>query len=403
MASRRFELIPPASGSDCPLERSGHRILVDDGNMYVLGGYNPVVVDESTVEDEEELCKRIFVEMWRFNFFLRQWRQLQMTGDCPKYLASHSASLHGKTILTFGGSGIPFGERSSQSLHMCQVDPNSDSVQWKLLKSWGIEPQRKYGQCQLYQWPYLYIVGGTTGFVYNSDVHCYDMQTGGWTCLWDSQASEENFSQSPIGRYRHEMVLHDQKLLMFGGGQSRCCFGLYEIPYFDLESRKWKELQTTPDPSLTHNSQLLDDIKKGVPMPRRCHSCVHYQNAVYVFGGRAQEPFGDLWRLCLDTFQWTCLQRQQSSIIRLYFHSADVTSSGSMYVFGGVTWVNSVDVRTHAIYRVRLAVPSLQELAWDCLGDCLRSWCRHPQHLLTLPQRLLEAGVPRQFVDRLVH
>ena len=56
--------------TECPYARSGHRLVIDEGNLYVLGGYNPDVVD-SDVEDEEELRKRIFVQVrWLFFAFL---------------------------------------------------------------------------------------------------------------------------------------------------------------------------------------------------------------------------------------------------------------------------------------------------------------------------------------------
>ncbi|KAL8611319.1 hypothetical protein ACOMHN_013750 [Nucella lapillus] len=400
MACPRFQLIPPASDSECPVERSGHRVLVDDhdANLYVLGGYNPNMVSDLDVDDEQELNKCIFVELWRFNLFSRQWQQITMTGDFPRYLASHSASLHGKTLLTFGGSGIPFGVRSSNSLHMCQLEPGCNSVHWIRLPFAGPQPQRKYGQCQLYQWPYMYIVGGTTGFVYNSDVHRYDMRVGVWTCLWDSQTNEEG---SPTGRYRHEMVLHNQQLLMFGGGQATCCFNLNEVPAFDLETEKWKSHQTTPDMSLTNNSQIEEDLAKGFPPARRCHSCIRHDNAVYVFGGRGLEAFGDLWRLCLNTFHWTCLKKHQLAVPKLYFHGAAITSSGSMYVFGGVTYrigAEPPEFRTNSIFKVQLAVPPLQELVWDYLSGCLRAYLPSSP---SLPLRLLDAGVPRQFINRL--
>ncbi|XP_076468674.1 kelch domain-containing protein 10-like [Babylonia areolata] len=393
----RIELIQPASDSVCPHERSGHRVVIDEGNLYVLGGYNPDVVD-SDVEDEEELCKRIFVQMWRFNLFFRRWTELQMTGDIPQYLASHSASLHGNTLLTFGGSGIPFGTRSSQYIHMCHLHPSSTSVCWKKLPSLGKVPQRKYGQCQLYQWPYLYIVGGTTGFIYNSDVHRFNLQTGEWTCLWDSLYNEEMYQKSPTGRYRHEMVLHQKQLLMFGGGQALAAFPLDKIPYFDLVECVWKEHQTTPD---LFEGEGDGDHSKGAPAPRRCHSCVLHNNAVYVFGGRDLRPQGDLWRLSLETWHWTCLLPASSSPLHCYFHAAAVTASGSMYVFGGVTWPDEggeeeEERRNHNVYRVRLTVPPLQELVWDSLSDSLRSL-----HSPALPTRLLHAGVPRHFIQRL--
>nr|KAG5701674.1 hypothetical protein BaRGS_027832 [Batillaria attramentaria] len=97
-----------------PFPRSGHRVVVDDGNLYVLGGYNPDVVD-ADVDDLDELNNRIFV--------------------------------------------------------------------------------------QLVEYPYLYIVGGTTGYIYNSDVHRLDLRTCQWECLFDSQDTEDPL-EFPLGRFQ---------------------------------------------------------------------------------------------------------------------------------------------------------------------------------------------------------
>ncbi|KAK7102646.1 kelch domain-containing protein 10-like [Littorina saxatilis] len=395
--SLRLELVPPAVDTASPHPRSGHKVVVDQGNLYALGGYNPDVVD-SDLEDPREIEKRIFVQMWRFNFFSRRWKELNMTGDFPRCLASHTATLHGHTLLTFGGSGIPFGIVSSCDVHKCHVDPNSDTVKWTRLEVTGDVPESKYGHCQLLLGKHFYLVGGTTGFIYNTDVHRLDLETGTWQCIFDSPRGEDNVNEdeqdihNPIGRYRHEVAFHNNKILMIGGGQASRAFSLEKIPCFNLELSQWEQLQTSP--------AVFDREQKvpvtGIPPARRCHSCVKFKNNVFVYGGRnVEEVLGDLWRLHLDTLQWTCIVFAHASPLKCFFHAADVTESGCMYILGGVTNDNE-EVRTNAVHRVWLVVPVLQELAWSVISQRL-----HHDRSSDLPCRLLHAGVPREFTQRL--
>ena len=48
------------------------------------------------------------------------------------------------------------------------------------------------------EWPYFYVVGGTTGYIYNTDVHRLDLRTCVWTCLFDSHSKDD--TEHPIGR-----------------------------------------------------------------------------------------------------------------------------------------------------------------------------------------------------------
>lgn len=186
------------------------------------------------------------------------------------------AVLQGRDLLVFGGTGIPFGDCSSNQLHIC----NLDSMLWRSYSlAKGQLPEKAYGHvgilyiiiysgynlqdsnslciftfikfltryslkdsissclikmdlsfhelvclhvCHLLCWTpnisdtafhstwccmcfliafqtmtvlgtKLYIVGGTSGYVYNSDVHRLDICTGNWKKLKPSM--------EPSGRY----------------------------------------------------------------------------------------------------------------------------------------------------------------------------------------------------------
>lgn len=78
----------------------------------------------------------------------------------------------------------------------------------------------------------------------------------------------------------------------------------------------------------------------------------------------------------------------------VYFHSAAVSESGQMFVFGGVTAVDGSS-RCNSLWSVWVAVPSLLEMAWlALLHSC--PW------LVTMPAEPLgQAGVPRSLLAKL--
>ncbi|XP_025107786.1 kelch domain-containing protein 10-like isoform X2 [Pomacea canaliculata] len=371
-----------------PIPRSGHRIVVDERNMFSVGGYNPANVSSQTDPPNVVVLK----EVWRFNFLTKKWKQMVMKGDVPQFLASHTVTLHGNTLVTFGGSGVPFGEQSSNDIHLGKLDLNMDTVTWSCLRCSGDRPERKYGHSQITEWPYLYIVGGTTGFIYNSDVHRLNLQTCHWDILFDSKQSGENdTAYCPEGRYRHEMILYDNKLFMFGGGLANAVYPLDKIPVFSLETMKWEEVETKGD-TLAHSSS---DTSKGYPSARRCHSCLLFDDRMYLYGGRCNSRiYSDLWYLQLKTLQWHHIPLNMN--VTCFFHHAAVSQSGCMYIFGGVVSTDSErEERTNEIHKIWLHIPSLKEMAWLVMSDYLTS---SP----SLPTRgeLLKLGVPRDCAQR---
>ena len=79
----------------------------------------------------------------------------------------------------------------------------------------------------------------------------------------------------------------------------------------------------------------------------------------------------------------------------VYFHSATVTPSGCMYVFGGVKTLNSIDdTRSNDTFKLWLTVPSLAERSWEVVTSCF-------QNKRTLFPDVIQLGIPRHFLQRL--
>lgn len=124
----------------------------------------------------------------------------------------------------FGGTGIPFGENNGNDVHVCNVKYK----RWSLLNCRGKKPNRIYGQViNLFYNQYiiilceamllffcktslssfqamviingfLYVFGGTTGYIYSTDLHRLDLTTREWIHLKPNNPPDD----LPEERYR---------------------------------------------------------------------------------------------------------------------------------------------------------------------------------------------------------
>ncbi|XP_022645182.1 kelch domain-containing protein 10-like isoform X2 [Varroa destructor] len=333
------------TGKAFPPRLSGHRVVCTDQCLYSFGGYAPQDIGET----------RLVTELWRFHFFRKAWTKVPLKGDVPKEVASSAATLlNNKILLLVGGTGIPFGQIRSRDVYACCLDDidKDGAVTWVRWKTYGEIPEGLYGQAITVHGDYLYAVGGTDGQVYSIDVHRLDLRTRQWQRL-----SDDLNEDSIPARYRHEIAIYDDKIYVFGGGTPSFVYGFSEMPTFDLKTLKWSYQQTEP--------YLGFDNTEGPerPLPRRCHSAVQQACGewVVVTGGvdERNQTFDDVWKLHLPTLRWHRLNCTLPK--RVYFHSAAITATGCMYVFGGV--VENGEFRTNDLCAMNVDVPTLQELA----------------------------------------
>ncbi|XP_039263633.2 kelch domain-containing protein 10-like [Styela clava] len=353
----------PSTGQDSPSARSGHRAVANETHMWVLGGYNPGNVNTP-----------LFREIWRLNIATGQWNLMQCEGDMPGELASHSTIIDNSHMLVFGGTGYPFGINSSNKLSVC----NLRSGVWRELKCDGNLPDEKYGQAMTLYKRKLIVHGGTSGYFYNTDLHKLNLKTLKWNRIIPNNV----FSEMPAERYRHEIALFQDNLIILGGGTSNSVNNLRILHSFNFKTTRWTCRVTKPD--------TLQN--PGYPAPRRCHGCVQLQDEAVISGGYdGIRITGDVWKINLRTMQWTKIT---DMIEPVYFHSATVTPDGRMYIFGGVSCIEP-NIRTASCYRMWLRLPSLQTLCWQKL---LNSF---PQ-LKKLPhKKLIELGVNRSLTSQL--
>jgi N-acetylneuraminic acid mutarotase len=139
----------------------------------------------------------------------RTWTKLKTRGTMPVELASHSALLHGKYLVIFGGTGIPFGEAASNQLHVCHLP----TLKWSHVSCSGDPPISIYGHTTSLCRNSLYVFGGTTGWEYNAEIHRLNLENNMWN-------SVTTYGQRPAGRYRHEVACFNNEIFVFGGGRS---------------------------------------------------------------------------------------------------------------------------------------------------------------------------------------
>lgn len=373
------------SGRRYPKARSGHRIVCSDSSLYCFGGFNPNNSPARDGNDDEREDFFLFHELWKYDMIRKRWTLLlDANNDLPVELASNAMLLSGEMIMIFGGTGYPFGVTCSNKLHVCQTRRKPKDLVEVEVK--GDPPPPQYGQAIVISDNFLYTIGGTNGYDYTLDVHRLHLPSRTWECVYECN---QNIREDPSGRYRHELAYDDSRIYVIGGGTSDAVFILANIPVYDIQANKWEYLLTKPDPLAT---------SPGIPTARKCHSCVQIRTdqglEVIVAGGYdGVNYYNDIWKLNLSTMQWKKMHKSNLPY-PLFFHDAAVTNDGCMHIFGGIKYSNGTSVRTNTLFKMWTTIPRLSVIAWEALLH----------YIPTLPSRtkeeLLEAGIPRQFVER---
>lgn len=292
-------------------------------------------------------------------------------GQTPDQVASHSAILLHQYLLVFGGTSFPFGRANGNTLNIYNIRDNC----WKILCTVGCLPPKLYGQALALQNNLIYTVGGTSGIRYFMDVHILNLKTKQW-----KQISTKDH---PLGRYRHEIVLYNNKIYVFGGGTDRETYALDQIPVLNLENQKWEVISTTGD----------KEAPFDLPHERKFHGCIQIGKDVYLFGGFNEiEILSDIWKINLETRQWTRYKYDLPQPV--YFHSVAINPNGQIFIFGGVTCIMN-RTRTNEMYTLWLSIPTLKEICWLAI-------LHYVPHLSKLPiEQLLSIGIPNTFIKRL--
>ncbi|XP_070775924.1 kelch domain-containing protein 1-like [Enoplosus armatus] len=320
-------------------ERSGHTAVVEENLLYVWGGFRSVAGEDVYLPSDE---------IWVYDIERGVWKPFNMTGEVPPYLSGTCCcSLNGHMYI-FGGCGdngqtseiycvnltdgkytwrkimheigsapsprdklscwvnngriIYFGGYGEKPL--TDVDSRNksfiiDEASWFEDVFWGwnnevhifdpmqaswSEPQT-HGRAPAPRAAHAsatircrgYICGGNVMGTRMSDIHCLDLES--WTWSEISPAST-----APVGRSWHTLTAVSDSTLFLFGGLSVDCKPLSDRWLFDVETRKWREVERP------------FNIK-----PRLWHTaCLGKDSDVIVFGGSCDYILSILTNHCSD-------------------------------------------------------------------------------------------------------
>jgi len=200
-----------------------------------------------------------------------------------------------------------------------------------------------------------------------------------------------------MGRYRQDIILHERNIFVFGGGKSDGdSFPLSKLPVFNLDTNKWKFIDTHPE---TKN--------RSFPEKRKFHSCIKIDKFCYVFGGLFCDVEDDVfrsvencvWRLNLTNLHWEKFDIKLP--VNTYFHAACSDNEGTVYIHGGIKDTSNGESfrqdRINHLYSINLKIPKLKELCWTFLTDNFFNESKLSK------EDLSEAGVtiPANFMNRI--
>ncbi|CBZ27068.1 conserved hypothetical protein [Leishmania mexicana MHOM/GT/2001/U1103] len=276
-------------------------------------------------------------------------RYLRPVGLTPTARSGHTLTpVTPDTMLLFGGLDL-HGEETTSLMAF-----NATTISWEPLYTLSEAPVARHSHAACaYDGRYLIISGGVAqhgGAVLN-DMHVYDLDTHHWRCVWDGQrdGSAENRNE-PGPRFGHTMVLHDDRLYLYGGkttseSRQRTRRGSgtgsvvaattaaatlasgSDVYVFSLNSYQWRRrvraakehhspppeqaaaVQNSEKPGEDANAESHQTVRTR-PATRTYHAACIRGNTMYINGGAgASEVLTDTWSVQLHTGEWHCVHR----------------------------------------------------------------------------------------------
>ena len=124
----------------------------------------------------------------------------------------------------------------------------------------------------------MFVFAGYDGKNRYNDLRGLDLETKVWILM-------PNNGSIPLPRFGHTSVVFNHSMYVFGGWDGHDT--LDDLYQYSFTSKIWYELRRT----------------QGVkPNPRYRHSCVVYQNSLFIFGGvdKTQTRYNDLYEYNIE-------------------------------------------------------------------------------------------------------
>lgn len=139
---------------ETPEKRLQAAMLVINGELYLFGGRNQDI---------------LYNNMWIFNVEREIWRLETMTGELPTPRFSFASDVDGNALIVFGG------EDTSGLKNDIFIYNSLNKVWKKLTPKTSIMPRPSKGACLVFNFPLVYIYGGTTDSGVSNELWLFDI------------------------------------------------------------------------------------------------------------------------------------------------------------------------------------------------------------------------------------
>ena len=292
------------------------------------------------------------------------------------YRYDQSSVLNGSSIYIFGGSGIAANPNKGSPndyirLQIVKLDENSGAIEYNLNKT--VMPYGVQDHASIVYKNSVYIFGGILSDASYTN-KLYEMR---------SYPPVGNFIipgvVRPTARAGHSAILHNHKIVIFGG-RSSSNVALNDVMYFDLKETYDARANMTEWLALRLNWTISEPGPgSNIPPARYDHASLKYNEKMYIFGGANNDPgnmfsqvYDDLYSLNMDNWVWEKITTRGSPGKR-HRHTV-VLFQSTMIAYGGLLFTgrNSLDVATNSMVIIDLesgnGIHSWKSVSWDYIN-----------------------------------
>lgn len=295
---------PPTAPSPSPFPRYGHALpatTTQNGDLFLFGG----LVRETPKND-----------LYLFSAKDLTATLLQTSGEVPSPRIGHASAVISNVLLVWGGDTS--SDASGRDMHDDGLYLlNLMTKEWTRVNISGSIPIGRYGHSVCMAGTKFFVFGGQVQGQFLNDMWAFDLNS-----LRTKSMAWEPFDiaspEKPAQRTGHAMITFGDRIIMFGGTDAQ--FHYNDTWSFDLNTRKWEELQCIgfiPSPREGHAASLVDDV-------------------MYIFGGRGVDgnDLNDLAAFKITNQRWYMFQNMGHGPIGRSGH-AMASMGARVFVLGG--------------------------------------------------------------------
>ena len=322
------------------IDTSGHKPFPRFGQSIVSLNNVKIILFGGAVGDIRNF--KYSNEIYIFNLMTKIWKKIiyNNLSIIPKERAAHAAASNNDNQMAIHGGSIGGSTLAEDELWIFDLkgdknnnnDVNSEGI-WKLIKTTGNSPGKRYGHTLSYMKPYFILFGGNSNPNLKNDVWIIDIETNNNNNVYSWNNIKFLYNVGPSPRLYHSSGYYDkgnniQGIIIFGGRDSKenplndiwCLHKGYEGGH-----DKWEWMRAVISSG--------NEIK-----PRYNHSICFYNNLMIIIGGRSHYNYHNPLPIevyNLDNFEsyefpGIGMNRQSSFIFDKY-----------IYLYGGFNEKNS--------------------------------------------------------------